>query len=83
MRVKFVCVRDIAEAENVELLLAITSCSVDRKQDGPGDATSDQADDDRYLQISEQEVAIQRVMLENESVRELIKGFQPSDERIR
>lgn len=82
MRVELVCVGDIAEAEYVELLLAISSCGVDRKEDGPGDTAPNQADDDRYLQVPEQKIAIKGVVLQYESIWELIEGLQPPKKRL-
>ena len=52
---------DVTETEHVQLLVTCTSQDVDREEDWKGDAAADEADDDRNLEISQEEVSIQRL----------------------
>lgn len=59
----------VAKAEDVELLGAISSCGVDREENGPGNATTDKADDDGNAKIAQEEVSIQGIVLQHVGVR--------------
>lgn len=64
--------RDIGKAQNIQLLFTTTAGGIDWEQDGPSDAATDEHDSGRQLQESQQEISIQRVVLENVSVGELV-----------
>lgn len=70
-------VRDIAKCQEVQLHESVASRGVDRKQDGPGDQTSDQADGDADLEIAKEKVSIERLVIEDVGIRYLEKTPQP------
>ena len=58
----------IAETENVQLLLSTSSCSVDRKQDRPRDATPNEADDDHQFEEAKVEEVVERIVLHSKTI---------------
>ena len=82
MSVIAVVLRDVAKADHVELLLASSARRVDGKQDRECDATANEADGGSHLEISEKEVAIQRVVVEDIAVRYLEEGSKPVEHSI-
>ena len=73
---------DIAEADHVQLLQASTPSSVDREQDWECDETAKEAESDGDLQISEEEEAIERMMVENKAIGGLVERADPIEEAI-
>lgn len=69
MRPDMVILRNVAEAEAIQLRLVPASCGIDRKEDGPGKTCSGETDPDDEFQEAEVEVCIERIMLEDEAVR--------------
>ena len=57
----FIC--NVGERENVQLGLARSTGGVDGKQDRPGDTATDETDCHTDLQESQQEVAVERIVL--------------------
>lgn len=76
------CVCDVTETDEVQLLLASTACRVDREKDRPCHETADEADGHRNFEVSEQEEAIQRVMVEDIAVGNLIECANPVEQAI-
>lgn len=75
MGVVAILVLDVGKGEDVKLLLTTTASGIDRKQNGPGDEATDKADDDGQLKVTEQEIAIERVVLEDVFVGNLSSGW--------
>jgi hypothetical protein len=59
---------NVAYREHIELLHASTSRSMYRKQDGPCQTKPDEADDTNNLEVSEEEEAIKRTVVEDEGI---------------
>ena len=55
--------RDIAEAQDVKLLLDPSTSGIHWEQDWPSDEASNRADGDGYLDVAEEEVRVERVVL--------------------
>lgn len=70
--------RDVGETEDIQLLLTTATGSVYREQDGPGDTATNEHDCRCQLKESQQEVRIQRVMLKNVGVGELVHRSDPA-----
>ena len=68
---------DITETDEVQLLLGIAACRVDREKNWPGHETADKADGHRDFEVSKQEEAIQRVVVKDIAVRDLIECANP------
>jgi hypothetical protein len=66
-----ILVLDIAEADDVQLLLSTMARGIDREENRPGDATANKADYGRNLQEAEEEVAVKRVVLQDIGIRKL------------
>ena len=66
-----ILVLDVAEADDVQLLLSTMARGIDREENGPGDATAHKADYSRNLQEAEEEVAVKRVVLQDIGIRKL------------
>ena len=73
---------DITETDAVELLQASTACRVDREEDGPCHETTNKADGHRNFEVSKQEEAIERVVIEDIAVGDLIEGANPVEHTI-
>ena len=74
VRIVAILVCDVAEGEDVQLLLPTASGRIDGEEDGPSDAASDKADNDGDLQVSQQEISVDGIMLKHEGVRHLVEG---------
>lgn len=62
---------DVANCEDIELLswwICVAGC-IGREQYRPGDETANKGYNDRDLQVTKQEEAIQRVVLQDISIR--------------
>lgn len=73
---------DITETDGVELLQASAACRIDREEDGPCHETTDKADGRGNLEVSKQEEAIERVVIEDIAVWDLIEGANPVEHAI-
>ncbi len=68
-------ISNIREAQDVQLLLACSTGGIYREQDWPCEEAADQADDNGYLQISEQEVSVKRAVLQHISIWNGMEGL--------
>ncbi len=68
MRVVSVLVEDIAEVHCIQLGLSAASGCIDREKNGPCDTATDEADKDYHLEKAQEEVGVQRLMVEDVSV---------------
>ena len=73
---------DVTETDTVELFQASTACRIDREEDGPCHETANKADGHRNFEVPKQEEAIERVMIEDITVRDLIEGAYPVEHAI-
>lgn len=83
MSIITVFVLDVAEADHVELLLASSTGGIDGEEDGEGDATTDEAHGGSNLEVAEEEVAVQRVVVEHIAIRYLEEGADPVEQSTR
>lgn len=58
-------VADISEGKNLEFRQATAASGINREEHWPTDEASDDADNYAYLQEAEEEVAVQRVVVED------------------
>ena len=63
----------VAEVENIELLVASSASRIDRKQNGPCYQTTDEGDDSCNLQVSQEEIAIERVVIQDVAIRDRVE----------
>ena len=73
---------NVTETDEVQLLLASAACRIDREEDRPCDETADEADDGRHFEISKQEEAIERVVIEDIAVWNLVESANPVEHAI-
>ena len=78
-----IVVRDISERKDVKLRFASTSSDVNGEQDREGDAAADQTRDNSHLQQTQEQVAVQRVVVQDITVRNIEKVAEPSKKSIR
>ena len=71
-----ILVYNIAEAQNVKLTLAPMTCSIDWEEDRPSDAAPDKADNDHDLEVTEKEVRVDGIVLQDVSIRKLVCSSQ-------
>ena len=74
---------DIAIGKDIELLFAPAACCVDRKENRPGDAAADEADDGGDAQKANKEVGVEGLVLKRIDVGDLPKCAKPVEEAIR
>lgn len=74
--------RDIADAKEVELGLSITASGIDGEQDRPGDAAADEADDSDDLKEAQEQVAVERVMVQDVGVGDLPESRDPGEKAL-
>ena len=75
-------VLNIANGEEIKLLLTTSASDVDWKQDGPSDQATDKTDDDSNLKEAQEEIAIESMRIEDVSVRNFVEATKPSKELI-
>ena len=68
---------NIAHAQHIQLLFAVTTSDVDWEKDRPGYAGADEHNDDGHLEKSEEEVGIERLVLEGIGIRDFAKRGNP------
>jgi hypothetical protein len=66
--VESILVRNVAETQHVQTSLSTASCSIDGEEDGPCDASTNEGDEDQDFEEAEEQVAIEGVVVEDESV---------------
>jgi hypothetical protein len=69
---------DVAHREDVELLLANTTCCVDREQNRPRDAAAQEAQDNHHLEEAHEEVTVDRLVVQDVLILEILEVFNPS-----
>ena len=74
--------RDVAEAQDIKLLLDSSTSGIYWEQDRPADKTAYRANDDRYFDVAEKEIPIKRVVLEYIGVWDLLHEREPAQQRI-
>jgi hypothetical protein len=73
---------EVAEGEDIKLLLwrvGRSASRIDRKQDRPGYETSHQADGSDDSKIAEEQIGIQRLVLQGPGVGDFPEGTEPID----
>ena len=70
-------VRNVAEADDVQLDLASTTSSIDGKQDRPCNQTADETHSHRNFEVAQEEIAVQGVMVEDIAVGDLAESPEP------
>lgn len=73
-------ITDVAETDEVQLLQARSAGRIDGKQDRPSYQAAEEAQRHGNLQIAEEEEAVQRVMIEDIAVRNLVERFDPTEQ---
>jgi len=73
-------VGDVRKVDFVQLRIAATACCVDWKQNGPRDQAPEDATDDRHLEKSKEQEAIQAVMVEDIGVRKAEEVTEPIEQ---
>ena len=77
---RVVSLHNIAHAEQVELDLPTTPGDVDWKEDWPSDAAADETDGRCNLQVSEEQIAIERLVIQDVGIGNLEKSSNPIEE---
>lgn len=75
-------VLDITKAEEIQLLQTSATCCIDREEDGKRHKTADKTDGHGNFEISEQEEAIESVVIQNIAVWDLIESANPIEHAI-
>lgn len=73
---------DVTETDEIELLQASAASRIDWEENGPSHETTDKTDSHRDLKVSKQEEAIERVVVEDIAVRDLVEGANPIEHAI-
>lgn len=76
-------VRDVAEAENVELAVPISARGMNREQNGPCDEDSHKGDGAQHAQEPQEQIPIQGGVMKHMIVLHLEKGPKPIDPACR
>lgn len=82
MSVESFRIRDVGEAQHVQLFQTITSGDVDREQNGPDDETSEEADGDGNPQVAEEEIGIKRMVIQRICIWNPEEGSQPAEQTL-
>ena len=69
--------RNVGEAQHIKLLLASTTGSVDRPQDGEGHAAANKGDHRDQLEEAQQQIGIHGVVLQHMFIGQLVHGRDP------
>ena len=72
-----VLVGDVAHGQAIQLGLAAAALGVQREEDGPCDAAADKGDEGEDLEVSQEEVGVQRGVVEHGGVLDLEEGLHP------
>ena len=75
-----ISLHDIAHTEQVELDLSTAPSDVDWKEDWPSDAAADEANGRCNLQIAEEQIAVERLVIQDIGVRNLEESPNPVEE---
>ena len=72
----------VTKTDKVQLLLASAACRINSEEDGPCHETADEADGHRNLEVPKQEEAIERVVIEDIAVWDLVESANPVEQAI-
>ena len=75
-------VRNVAEADYIQLDLTSTASSIDGEQDRPCDQTAHETHSHRDFEIAQQEIAIQGVVIEDIAVWDLAESTEPIEHAL-
>ena len=75
-------VRNVAEADYVQLDLTSTTSSIDGEQDWPCDQTADETHSHRYFEVAQQEIAVQGMVVEDIAVWDLAESTEPIEHAL-
>lgn len=75
-------ISDVRNGQDVELSGSSTTSGIDRKQNGPCYRATDCTTNDRYFQKPQEEIAVNRMMLENVYIGNQPKFFDPCEPAI-
>jgi hypothetical protein len=78
-----IIVRYISQREDVELRFTSTAGDVYGQKDGEGDAAANQTSNNSHLQESQKQVSVQRVVIENITIRNAEEVAEPTKKSIR
>lgn len=73
----------VAVRDGLELGLAIAAGGIDREEDGPGDAGTDEADGGADSEVSQEEVGVDALVLEGVDIGDLPEVGDPTEEARR
>ena len=73
---------DVTHREKVKLFFArnCTTSGVDREQDRPCNAATQEAQDNHNLEKAHEEITVDRLVIQNVLILEVLEIFQPSEE---
>jgi hypothetical protein len=66
-------IRNIAETQEIKLLLPASASCVDGKQDGPSNAAADKGNDSEHLHVTQKQIAIERLVLKDMLIGEFLE----------
>jgi len=73
---------DVGECEQIELLSSGTTSSIDWEEDGPSDAAADKTDHHKHLHVSQEQVRVNRLVLESIGIGDLPELVKPIEHTI-
>ena len=69
--------RNVGEIQHIHLLLASSTGSIHRPQDGEGHAAAHESDHGDQLEVAQQQIGVHRVMLQHMFIGQLVHGRDP------
>ena len=75
-------VRNVAEADYIQLDLTSATSSIDGEQDRPCHQTANETDSHRNFEVAQQEIAIQGVVVEDIAVWDLAESTEPIEHAL-
>lgn len=77
-----VVVRYVSKRKDIELRFTTSSSYVDWEQDRECDAATDQTSDDSHLEETQEQVTVQRVVVQDIAIRNIEKVAEPCKDSI-
>lgn len=77
--VKSILAGNVAETQDIQTSLSTTSCGIDGEENGPCDASTNESDEDQDFEETEEKVAIEGIVVEDESVRFRAIAWDPAE----
>lgn len=74
---------DVTVTDEVQLLFAHSTSGIDREQDGPCHQTSNKAYHDGDFKVTQQEEAVEGMVVEDIAIWDFVEGSNPIEESIR